>query len=216
MFADNNLFGGSDARSQAPAALDHKMASHQRRKVVIASPELLLHSSTASPRPWAPNQLRLVVFHEHEASDRSVLYDSERHRPSMHTHGAKESGSAEGGKGKAPRAIRGQALLGEMLYGSIPMLFDRPVSKIHALRDESSLMVSRVFAYYDYVSDDGDAPHSADDSAGLAENIGNMRMTQHNTGSYSALPPQQTTQSTMRLPSDARSLILLMPLLFCF
>ena len=59
------------------------------------------------------------------------------------------------GSAQAQRKIKDEELLGEMLFGSIPMTFDEATTKIHELRGGSSqLMVSHVFTSFGGTSRD--------------------------------------------------------------
>ena len=122
-----------------------------------------------------------------------------------------------------PRKIKDEDLLGEMLFGSIPMTFDQPTTKIHEIKtDGTHVMISHVLTSFGHFLDDGTA---ADVSLTRAVRFGPSTGT-----SYSALisgyregaasPHPEHSARTIQLPSDCRcvvwpSAVIAMPLSVC-
>ena len=191
-----------------------------KRKAIVVTPEALLHPHRSAPSTFTDNQLRLVVFHDHEVSGRNVLFDSERHRLHSQQHGHEAQGKVGSDTNnemtidasQAPRKIRDQDLLGEMLYGSIPMVFDRSTTKMHVLKTPPSIMLSHAFSVYPYLGDVAAPPaaHGKDaadahTSLRTQESYSKLRMGPTSGHSTPTTSSSSAEHAPLHLPIDNRS-----------
>eukprot|EP00052_Salpingoeca_macrocollata_P009621 m.75689 g.75689 ORF g.75689 m.75689 type:complete len:1017 (-) comp17182_c0_seq1:114-3164(-) len=102
------------------------------------------------PQPWCvpdiPKQgIRVVLFHENAMKQRRLIYDTELEGGGGHVT-EEQAIPRRGHSGGSPRKPRDEDLLGEMLFGSIPLAFQGTTTKVHEIKQPKRVVMSKVFA----------------------------------------------------------------------